>query len=410
MLSRRQFIGLSGGAAIAGAAAWAGLLREHSSGSGAEVGSGGRVLVVVQMSGGNDALNTLIPLNGTYHELRPNLGIADDKLVALRGEPNLGLHPSLQPLAPMYESGQLAIVPGVGFASDSRSHFASQDVWWTASPDHTKVDGWLGRWLDSSGEANSNPLVAISLGGGAVRTLVADHSESTAINDVSSFQLQGATGSNGGDFAQAFAATAAPPSGDALLAQSQSSVTAALRAVDVFAKAGVATTPSGDKPSADSGGEITAGLATAANLIDLDLGTRVVVVSGAGFDTHANQADHHARLLADLAGGISSFFGALQQKGHADRVVLVTTSEFGRRAAENGSAGTDHGLGGVQFVAGPGVHGGVHGTVDLTNLADGDLPVQTDARSLYAAGLDWLGGPSSELLDGYKDQLGLVAA
>jgi uncharacterized protein (DUF1501 family) len=362
------------------------------------------------MSGGNDALNTLIPLDGQYHDLRPKLGIADDKLVALRGETNLGLHPSLQPLAPLWEAGQLGIVPGVGFASDSRSHFASQDVWWTASPDHTKVDGWLGRWLDASGEANSNPLIAISLGGGAVRALAADHSESTAVNDVGAFQLQGTTGPGGGDFAQAFAATAGPPSNDPLVAQSQTSVTAALRAVDVLSRAGVTTAPDGSKPSAESGGEITAGLGTAANLIDLDLGTRVVLVSGAGFDTHADQADHHARLLADLAGGISSFFATLQQKGHADRVLLVTTSEFGRRAAENGSGGTDHGLGAVQFVAGPGVHGGVHGTVDLTNLADGDLAVQTDTRSMYAAALDWLGGPSSELLDGYTDQLGLVAS
>jgi uncharacterized protein (DUF1501 family) len=118
----------------------------------------------------------------------------------------------------------------------------------------------------------------------------------------------------------------------------------------------------------------------------------------------------HERLLADLANGVSSFFSTLQQHGHADRVVLMTTSEFGRRAAENGSNGTDHGHGGVHFVAGPAVHGGLHGSVDVANLADGDLPAAVDTRSLYAAGLDWLGGPSGELLDGHTDDLHLVAA
>jgi uncharacterized protein (DUF1501 family) len=336
------------------------------------------------------------------------LAIADDKLLALSGETSVGLHPALQPLGAMWDARQLAILPCVGFATDSRSHFDSLDVWWTASPDHKQKTGWIGRWLDATGAAVDNPLVAISLGGGAVPALASERSQSTAINDLNAFKLMAPSGSDEARLAEAFAATASPASTDPLVSQAQTSVTAALRAVDVLSKAGADTAVEGDPPGTEPTGPLTSGLSAAANLIDLDLGTRVLLVSAAGFDTHANQLNEHEQLLDDLAKGVSGFFSALQKKGHADRVLLVTTSEFGRRAAENGSAGTDHGLGGVHFLAGPGVQGGLHGTVDIAHLTDGDLPVQTDTRSLYAAALDWLGGPSSEILDGYKDDLHLV--
>ncbi len=156
------------------------------------------------------------------------------------------------------------------------------------------------------------------------------------------------------------------------------------------------------------GGDLTQGLAAAASLIEMDLGTRVFFVSASGFDTHANQAAEHEQLLGDLATGISSFFAALDKSGHSDRVLLLTTSEFGRRAGQNGSDGTDHGHGGVHFVAGRAVRGGLHGDIDLGALVDGDLAASVDTRSLYAAGLDWLGGPTAELLDGHTDTYGLL--
>ncbi len=411
IVSRRRFIGLTGGAALTGAAAWAGLLREHTSASHGVVeqaDAGGRVLVVVQMSGGNDALNTVIPHDGRYHDVRPKLGIADDKLVALSGESSVGLHPALQPLVPLWDAHQLAVVPGVGFATDSRSHFESLASWWTASPDHKLSTGWIGRWLDATSAATDNPLVAISLGGGAVPALTSDHSQATAVNSLQGFKLFTPRGTNPARLAQAFAAMATPAPTDTLLAQAQAAVPAALRAVDVLSKASQDTSVEGDDPDPAATGPITSGLEAAANLIDLDLGARVLLVSAAGFDTHANQTDTHQRLLTDLANGVSTFFKSLTQKGSADRVLLMTTSEFGRRAAENGSDGTDHGLGGVHFLAGPAVQGGLHGTVDLSKLTEGDLVVQTDTRSLYAAGLDWLGGPSADVLDGHTDDLRLV--
>ena len=212
MLTRRQFLGITGGAALTGAAAWAGVLRKESGSDGpADVAdTAPPVLVVVQLSGGNDALNTVVPHDGNYHDLRPQLAIPDDKLVALSGESAVGLHPALEPLISMWDAHQLALLPCVGFATDSRSHFDSLDVWWTASPDHTVKTGWLGRWLDATGAAADNPLVAISLGGGAVPALAAERSQSTAVNDLKAFQLMAPAGSDAGQLAHAFAATASP--------------------------------------------------------------------------------------------------------------------------------------------------------------------------------------------------------
>jgi uncharacterized protein (DUF1501 family) len=414
VLSRRRFLSLTGGAAVAGAATWAGLGRDHGDGasSGFKPATANRVLVVVQLSGGNDGLNTVVPHVGRYHDLRPTLGVADDSLVALKGESGVGLHPALQPLVPLWEAGRLAIVPGVGFASDSRSHFESLAAWWTASPEHAHTTGWIGRWLDASGVAADNPLAAISLGGGAVPALRADRSPSTAVNDLNGFVVRAPRTRNGDAFAKAFAATAAPVGDDPLLAAAQAAVANATRAVDVLGAAqSGGNAVEGDAPTtSDAGGPLTDGLAAAANLIGMDIGARVLLVSASGFDTHANQADTQQRLLGDLAGGISAFFAALEHQGQADRVLLLTTSEFGRRAAQNGSDGTDHGHGGVHFLAGHNVRGGLHGTVDVTNLADGDVAAVVDTRALYAAGLDWLGGPSADVLDGHSDSYGLVSA
>jgi uncharacterized protein (DUF1501 family) len=365
------------------------------------------VLVVVQLSGGNDAVNTLAPIgDGRYHDLRPALALADDGVVAVPGRTDLALHKALTPLVPLLEAGRIALVPGVGFAADSRSHFDSLASWWTASPEHTQSTGWIGRWLDASGVAEDNPLAAVSLGSGAVPALRADHALATAVNDLAGFKLR----SRGTSAADAFLATSTPASTDALLASAQAAVSTAGRALDVLGKAqtsGNAVEGDDSEPDA-AGGPITSGLQAAAEVIDLGVGTRVLLVGGSGFDTHAQQAATHAALLGDLATGVAGFFTALEQKGHLDKVLLLTTSEFGRRVAENGSGGSDHGLGGVQLLVGSSVHGGVHGDVDLGDLVDGDLRAATDARSLYANALDWLGGPTDDVLGSAYDRLDLV--
>jgi uncharacterized protein (DUF1501 family) len=205
----------------------------------------------------------------------------------------------------------------------------------------------------------------------------------------------------------AFLATAAPLASDGALAAAQAAVPSALEAVDLLARASAAAPGDAAEgglgrvaPATGRSTAITDLLRTAAGIIGLDLGTQVVVVVASGFDTHADQLDRHPELLADLATGIAAFHDAVAQTGRADDVLLMTTSEFGRRVAENGS-GTDHGAGGVQFLLGSGA------------LDQGDLRSLIDARSLYANALDWLGGPTGptdEVLGTRYDRLGLVRA
>lgn len=437
-LNRRRFLGLAGagaGAVAAGALGWELLLRDHleEATTGAPPGTVpgpdgavpgtttpppgvGRILVVLQLAGGNDGLNTLVPAgDGRYHDLRPTLGVADAELVALDGETHYGLHPALVPLAPLWAAGRMAAVESIGLRNQSRSHFVAQDHWWAASDDDHETTGWIGRWLDATGDG-SNPLRAIALGARSP-ALTAERSTSTVVLDPTQFRVRAPKGADAARLTEAFRATAAPLASDDLLAAAQGAIPDALAAVDLLAAvngsaAGGAGGTGGARGTANrrqQGPEsMTDLLATAAGIIDHDIGTQVLVIGGDGFDTHADQATRHPKLLEDLATGVTTFLAEMERQGRADQVLVLTTSEFGRRAAENGS-GTDHGYGGVQFLFGAGLAASqVVGQADLANLVDGDLDVATDTRSLYANALDWLGGPTDEVLGGTFDRHALL--
>ena len=429
-LSRRKFIGAAGG--VAGVAAigggvWAALIRESVDDSAGRVAAttttsmapatttslGGlagvphdqRILVIVELAGGNDALNTLVSADGRYRDNRPQLALPESELVALAGT-DFTLHPSLAPLLPFWDAGSMAAVAGVGMELQSRSHFKAMDTWWSAVPGAAATTGWLGRWLDATLEGESDPLRAIALGGGSP-ALVGTNSLATVVRSPASFTLQTAPGSDNDAIVEAFLATAGPLSGQAELAAAQYAIPATLSAVDLLAS--VSGGADEEFSLANDVNTVTDLLQTAAGIIDLDIGTRVITVGISGFDTHANQLGNHANLLADVGEGIAAFLARLEADGNADKVMLVTTSEFGRRVAENGSLGTDHGQGGCQFVIGPEVAGGqVIGDYDFDNLSAGDIPAVLDTRSVYSAALDWLGGPTDELLDGPHDRLGLL--
>lgn len=435
-LSRRKFLGFAGAAAAsaaAGGAAWEGLLRDHVEGrSPAASGSTAasrlglapaqeRVLVVVQLTGGNDGLNTLVPIDGRYHDARPTLGLADTSLVRLPGEDHYGLAPELKPLGGLWAGHQLAAVDGIGFEGSSHSHFQAMDWWWSATPAKSTTTGWLGRWLDVTTEGahgDPNPLRGIAIGQGSP-AMRAEHAVATAISDPSLFALRAPAGVDDQGLVKAFTAAAQPLVADRPLeAQAQQAMTDVVDAVHRLAPAGLGQPSTGKGGGAGPGaaaaggkakGTVTDGLDLAAKLIGLDLGTRVIVVGAGGYDTHAGEGPTHQALLADLAGGIGGFFDAVKKSGHDKRVMVMTTSEFGRRVAENGSGGTDHGTGGVQFLAGPGVAGKVVGTADLGRLTpEGDVPSAIDARSLYAVGLQWLGGPDTDVLGKAYDTYGLL--
>lgn len=435
VMKRRTFLGLGAGAAVTGTGAWLALLRDRAEESTGPAGApsattttaasigdpatAGRILVVLQLSGGNDGLNTLVPVTGRYHDLRPTLGVPDEDLVALRGLAGHGLHPSLAPLAPVWDRGHLALVAGIGYPDNSRSHFSALDAWWSGTPGEASATGWLGRWLDATeADGDPDPLRAVTIGRGSP-ALRAERAPSTAIVDPAGFALRTPRGVDADALVAAFLRCAAPVQGRDLQAATQASIATTVDVLARVAEADLgAVGPAFAAPPEDDGadvageyvaGDVTAGLSAAANLIAHDLGTRVVLVDAGGFDTHANQADTHRRLLADVARGISAFQTSLAESGHADDVLLVTTSEFGRRAAENGS-GTDHGNGGTSLVVGGGVRGGLVGTPDLDHLDDqGDVAATIDVRSLYAAALTWLGGPTDDVLGRTYDSHDLLA-
>jgi uncharacterized protein (DUF1501 family) len=440
-LSRRRFLLVAGGAAagaVAGGALWSALVREHLSDAtsaptssaaggaaagGPEPAGGNRVLVVLQMNGGNDGLNTLIPANdGAYFDNRPKLQVKEGDIATLAGA-QYGLHPSLKPLVPLWDAGRLVPIDAIGFLQgQTRSHFQAMDLWWSAMPNQARTTGWLGRWLDRSGDP-TNPLRAIALGSGSP-ALVGDKAMSTVVLDPSAFKLLAPKGADVATLTKAFAATATPLASDPDLAAAQGSVPTALHAVDLLAKvtddgSGGGTAPGATaKAPANKGvtadgdkGDFTTLLDTAAGIIDLQIGTQVIVVSATGFDTHANQATTQPQLLQDLATGVTQFIDAIDKQGRGDQVLVMTTSEFGRRVKENGS-GTDHGEGGVQFLVGNAVHGKqVVGDADLAHLDDGDVRSTIDTRSMYASVLDWLGGAdTNDILGGSFDRHGLLNA
>jgi uncharacterized protein (DUF1501 family) len=409
-ISRRRFLTLTAGAAAAGLA---GCSAGHGDGTGAPAttlptrttvttaltpttstpaaaATDRRILVVVQMNGGNDWLNTLVPASGRYRDLRPTLAVPEAELLPLAGTSDAMLHPALAPLVPMWEAGTLAAIAGVGFAEPDRSHFVSMERWWRAD-DLSAATGWLGRWLDGL-DRGAPVLVATALGGGAP-LLVGEERQPAVILSPASFRLPE-------EVPGAAIRRLATPRADGLSGQAQTALAAAAEAVDELAAIVADVPDDGDVTGSGREGAVTlaSGLELAAALVGADVGVRTVVVSAGGFDTHANQLATQQQLLSDYAAGVAAFWAGVEAAGRADDVLMLTTTEFGRRVAENGSGGTDHGAGSSVLVAGSGVVGGLHGEIDLDHLLDGDIRPVVDPRVLYTGCLDWLGGDAEAVL------------
>jgi uncharacterized protein (DUF1501 family) len=365
-------------------------------------GAKGRTLVVVEMAGGNDGLNTVVPLNvGAYHDLRPTLGVTDP--IAL--DADIGLHPNLAKLARRYDQGQVAIIEGLGYPEPDLSHFGSIAIWWSARGGSGQ-SGWLGAYLDGT-VGYDDPLAAIGIGPGPSPALFGQRSFATTIADSSGLQPRLPAWLDEPDDLLAAWGHMTPAKVDAtkLVGQVQRSIGLTVKARADLAKsltlehdAGEADTSAGGR-RAYQDTTVVDSLALAAQLIRSSASPRVIYVSGIGdFDTHFGEVQRHPALMTQLDDGIDSFFTGLGD--HADDVVLATVSEFGRRPAENGD-GTDHGTANVHFVVGPGVKGGRFGAPpSLTDLdGTGNLVHTTDFRSLYASLLDgWLGVESGPVL------------
>lgn len=369
-----------------------------------------KTLIIIQLAGGNDGLNTVIPYaDSRYRQLRPALGIADDQILKLDG--SIGFHPSLASLKPIWDAGKLAIVENVGYDLPSLSHFQAMDIWQTADPALGRHDGWLSTLVGGSVDGDGHPFHALSIGSGLAPALCCPALPPPSATTAAAYRLQpDARYPNGQAAREAalnrlYASYTAPAPYAALL---DATATSAEQSSRQLLAAAAQHQP--DSSATYPKGGLGDGLQLLAAMITGNLGLKVGYVVLGGFDTHANQAKHHADLLKTLADGIAAFQADLAAAGMADKAIIMTWSEFGRRAAENASGGTDHGTAAPLFVVGNGVKGGFYGAPpDLGNLDEGNLQFATDFRSVYATVLEnWLQADSSAILGQTFAKIGFV--
>jgi uncharacterized protein (DUF1501 family) len=363
------------------------------------------ILVVIEMTGGNDGLNTVIPhADDLYHKARPTLRQTKDVVVRL--DDHVGLHAGMKGLQPLWQQGQLAVVQGVGYPNPERSHFEAMDIWQSADPKRAVPTGWLGRTaVEIDNSSGGVPILHIGATRLPLAVTGAPSGGAVSINDKNSFRLELGGGPAGQqkarrklveDLSAPSPPTPLPRSGGEGSKSAEDDLVSFVQRRQVQTLAAVETLRDlleGPNAVPRPGNGLAAKLQLIAGLIAKGFGTRIFYANLDGFDTHADQGPMHNTLLAELADSIAGFFQTLKTTGHDSRVRLMTFSEFGRRVQENGSRGTDHGAASCLFVAGPSVKGGVVGEhPSLADLDAGDLKFHTDFRRVYATQLDgWLG-------------------
>jgi uncharacterized protein (DUF1501 family) len=397
MKTRRQFIVQSVGAFAGFLAVDSIFSRAARAAAGVYTpgSSGGRCLLVINLQGGNDGLNTVIPYSDpNYYRARPSIGIAQDEMVKLNAD--LGLNPKLADLKQLFDEQRVAILQGVHYPNPILSHFRSTEIWQTAAPDRYVTDGWAGRYLDHAGMPADDLFKGVAIGPILPKMLIADKTDVPAIADLRSFKFSGARDE------QRQADKILSGTGDVY--PFQSPYLSLVQNVEHDAHAASLQLPhlvAGYKPAVEyPKTPFSQGLNLVSAIVNAGLGTKVFYVSLGSFDTHVAQRQRQDLLLEQFAGGIKAFYADLAAHGADDRVVTMTFSEFGRRVAENANRGTDHGTAAPMFVIGGGVKGGVYGDhPSLSDLDFGNLKWHTDFRSVYATVLErWLGVPSTPVL------------
>lgn len=412
-LSRREFLLRSAGVATVSAlvprfSIAKALHFEESLASAAP----GRILVVVELAGGNDGLNTVVPYTDTLYSglYRKSIGVPAASVLDLDG--TLGLNPVMPGMKALWDAGRLAVIEGVSYPNPNLSHFTSRDIWHTADPALAVRNGWLGRYADIALAGNGNSLSGCAISQSLPRTLLSDRVTFPSFTNIASYAYA-TDGSNPSDAANQTAGFVAQSSIEhevetrdtriEEISRDAASSAASLQKVasGYTAKAVYPTTT------------LAQALKLCAQVIVGNLGTQLLYVSYGGFDNHAAQKAPHDALLKAVSDAIKAFFDDLDGQGRSSDVLLMTWSEFGRRVQENGSLGTDHGTAGVHFVVGPGAVKGVYGPPPKLSALDsnGNLPWQIDFRSYYGTILsDWLKVPdvSAILGKGYPN-LGCVA-
>jgi uncharacterized protein (DUF1501 family) len=368
------------------------------------------VLVVLQLSGGNDALNTIIPYGDPlYFDNRPNVRIPQDQVLPINDY--LGFNPTMAPLKRLYDEGKVAIIQGIGYPNPNRSHFRSMDIWHTCEPDKVGTEGWLGRAIKDLDPRAENVLTGVNFGRGLPRALAMPAVPVASVGNLETYGVLTTIEAEEQrtEALDLFARMYSPAIGQGEVVEylSQTGMDA-LKGADILS-----TAPAKYSSSVEYGGSSVAQyMKNIAQVHCADLGCRILYTTAPynSFDTHAAQMVAHAKLWTDVSQTVSDFYDDLKEHSASDNVTLVLFTEFGRRVHDNGS-GTDHGSGGIAFVVGDGVKGGLHGeypSLASEKLLDGDLHFNNDFRGLYATLLeDWLGLDSPPIVGGSFEKLSI---
>ena len=365
------------------------------------------VLVVVQLSGGNDFMNTLIPyVDGIYYDSRPLVGIPEDKVLPINDR--IAFHPCAAPLRDLYNEGKVAIIQGIGYENSSRSHFRAMDIWHTCEPETIATEGWLAKVIREIDPEGQNPVTAVNFGRGLPRALAAPNVTATSVGDLdnyglmSSIEIQQEREQNLDIFKRMY--TPAVGSGQVMeyLGQTGRDV---LKGADILAVA-----PQKYKSNVEyANNPIAKSLRDVARVHTAGLGTRIFYTNHLGYDHHAQEVPTHAKLLTELSEAIRDFMQDLRDHNAADEVTILVFTEFGRRIKDNGS-GTDHGSGGGAFMIGEKVKGGLYSEYPPLErsewLNDEDLKHTIDFRGIYGTILEqWMGLDPVPIVGGTFEQI-----
>jgi uncharacterized protein (DUF1501 family) len=392
-------------------------------------GKDGTILIVLQMAGGNDGLNMIVPFaDDAYHRARPRLSLPADQILKI--DNYVGLNPKLAGLKSLYDEGHVAIVQGVGYPNPNRSHFRSTEIWQTASDaDRTLNEGWIGRYFDNCC-GGPDPTVGVAIGEETPQAFAAKNPTGVTFSRPEQFRFRPSEPDGGrmsaeemlfrqlNETAGGEEAVAAPDG--ASVGAINGKTKSDLSTLDFLQRTALDAQLSSDKILAIARkskstvtypqGQLAASLNIIARMIGGGLPTRVYYASQGGFDTHAGQINAHQRLMTEFNDAVAAFVSDLKQQGNFERVLLMTFSEFGRRVQENANGGTDHGAAAPMFVLGGAIKPGLFGKYpSLTDLDHGDLKFNADFRSVYGTVLDrWLKAPSQTVLGRKFSSLAIV--
>ncbi len=369
------------------------------------------VLVVLQLSGGNDGMNTVVPHGDPlYYDNRPSVRVPEGQALDIDGY--IGLNPNMGPMKRLYDEGKLAIIQGVGYANPNRSHFRSMDIWHTCEPDKQGTEGWLGRAIRELDPTKENVLTGVNFGRGLPRALAAPGVPVASVGNLATYGVL--TGIDAEDqrvdaldvFSKIYSPTIGRSSVVDYLSQTGMD---ALKGADILS-----TAPETYSSTVEYGGDVVAQyMKNIAQVHLAGFGTRILYTTAPynSFDTHAGELAAHAKLWSDTSNAVADFYDDLKEHDASDNVVLLVFTEFGRRVHDNGS-GTDHGSGGVAFVVGDAVKGGLYGeypSLEEGKLLEGDLRFNTDFRSIYSDLLEGhLGVDAQPLVNGTFEKFNLV--